>query len=81
MVAGNSAGGGLAAGVTLLARDQGGPPIAAQVLICPMLDHRNDSVSAHQHSGAPGVWTREMNAFGWHALLGDPVADEVPPCG
>ncbi len=41
IVAGASAGGGLAAGVTLLARDLGAPAIAAQLLICPMLDHRN----------------------------------------
>ncbi|MFF0862085.1 alpha/beta hydrolase [Nonomuraea sp. NPDC003560] len=70
VVAGVSAGGGLAAGLTLMARDRGGPPIAAQVLICPMLDHRNDTTSSRQYSGAPGVWTREMNAFGWRSLIG-----------
>lgn len=78
VVAGASAGGGLAAGVALLARDQGGPSIAAQVLICPMLDHRNDTVSSHQYSGDPGVWTREMNAFGWRSVLGGLSGDEVP---
>lgn len=77
VVAGISAGGGLAAGVALLARDRHGPEIAAQVLICPMLDHRNDSTSSRQHSGEPGVWTREMNEFGWRAVLGD--ATEVSP--
>ncbi|GAA3433246.1 alpha/beta hydrolase [Kutzneria kofuensis] len=71
IVAGISAGGGLAAGVTLMARDRGGPAIAAQVLVCPMLDHRNDSTSSRQYSGDPGVWTREMNAFGWRSVLGD----------
>ncbi|MFS8198418.1 alpha/beta hydrolase [Streptomyces sp. CWNU-52B] len=70
VVAGVSAGGGLAAGVALLARDLGAPSIAAQVLICPMLDHRNTSVSSRQYSGGPGVWTREMNEFGWRAVLG-----------
>ncbi|MGW4104129.1 alpha/beta hydrolase [Streptomyces sp. NPDC004976] len=78
IVAGPSAGGGLAAGLTLLARDRGAPAIAAQILICPMLDHRNDSVSSHQYSDGPGVWTREMNAFGWSAVLGDLTGDEVP---
>ncbi|GHH45118.1 alpha/beta hydrolase [Lentzea cavernae] len=77
VVAGISAGGGLAAGVALMARDRGGPEIAAQVLICPMLDHRNDSTSSRQHSGEPGVWTREMNEFGWRSVLGD--AEEVSP--
>ncbi|WP_199443801.1 alpha/beta hydrolase [Umezawaea beigongshangensis] len=78
VVAGASAGGGLAAGLTLLARDLGTPAIAGQVLICPMLDHRNTSTSSRQYSGVPGVWTSEMNAFGWQAVLGDRGDDEVP---
>jgi acetyl esterase/lipase len=71
VVAGASAGGGLAAATVLMARDLNGPRIAAQVLVCPMLDHRNDTVSSRQYSGDPGVWTREKNAFGWRAVLGD----------
>lgn len=78
IVAGASAGGGLAAGVTLLARDLGTPAIAAQVLIGPMLDHRDTTTSSHQYSKTPGVWTREMNGFGWRCLLGDLADDEVP---
>ncbi|WP_328677443.1 alpha/beta hydrolase [Streptomyces sp. NBC_01261] len=78
VVAGASAGGGLAAGVTLLARDLGTPAIAAQVLICPMLDHRNTTTSSRQYSGVPGVWTGEMNEFGWRAVLGDLTDGEVP---
>ncbi|TMR88749.1 alpha/beta hydrolase [Nonomuraea basaltis] len=78
VVAGASAGGGLAAGVTLLARDLGTPAIAAQILTCPMLDHRNTSTSSRQYSDGPGVWTREMNQFGWRAVLGDLTDDEVP---
>ena len=78
IVAGASAGGGLAAGLTLLARDVGAPAIAAQVLICPMLDHRNTTTSSRQYSGVPGVWTGEMNEFGWRAVLGDLADDEVP---
>ncbi|MCX4597715.1 alpha/beta hydrolase [Streptomyces sp. NBC_01549] len=77
IVAGASAGGGLAAGLTQLARDLGAPAIAAQVLICPMLDHRNTTTSSRQYSGVPGVWTGEMNEFGWRAVLGDLTDDEV----
>ncbi|MDQ1064975.1 acetyl esterase/lipase [Streptomyces canus] len=77
VVAGASAGGGLAAGVTLLARDLGTPAIAAQMLICPMLDHRNTSTSSRQYSDGPGIWTREMNKFGWRAVLGDLSDEEV----
>ena len=48
VIAGGSAGGGLAAAVTLMARDQGGPALAGQMLMCPMLDDRNDTPSARQ---------------------------------
>jgi len=77
VVAGASAGGGLAAGVALRARDEGGPAVAAQVLIGPMLDHRNDSVSSRQFEGEPGVWTRESNEFGWRSVRGDKT--EISP--
>ncbi|GAA5169678.1 alpha/beta hydrolase [Amycolatopsis dongchuanensis] len=70
VVAGASAGGGLAAATALLARDRGGPALLGQLLLCPMLDDRNDTYSAHQMTGL-GVWDREANAFGWTALLGD----------
>lgn len=38
------------------------------MLLYPMLDDRNDSVSAHQMRGA-GVWDRVSNDTGWGALL------------
>lgn len=79
VVAGASAGGGLVAGMTLMARDLGRPSIAAQILICPMLDHRNDTVSSHQYAGTPGVWTREKNAFGWQSVLDGTNEAEVSP--
>lgn len=69
IVAGASAGGGLAAGTALLARDRGGPAIAGQVLIYPMLDDRDDTVSTVQLAGSE-VWGRHANATGWGALLG-----------
>ncbi|MFB6392769.1 alpha/beta hydrolase [Polymorphospora lycopeni] len=78
IVAGASAGGGLAAGVTLMARDRGAPAIAAQVLIGPMLDHRNTTTSSRQYSGEPGVWTREMNEFAWRSVLGHLAGATVP---
>jgi len=79
VVAGISAGGGLAAGVTLMARDLGGPAIAAQLLACPMLDHRNNSISSLQYAGRPGIWTHETNRFAWNAVLGETPADQVSP--
>ena len=70
IIAGTSAGGGLAAGVSLMARDRGGPALAGQVLICPMLDDRNETVSSYQIDGF-GLWDRTSNDTGWDALLGD----------
>ncbi|HEP8841271.1 TPA: alpha/beta hydrolase fold domain-containing protein [Pseudomonas aeruginosa] len=71
IVTGASAGGGLAAATCLLARDRDdGPHIAAQLLMYPMLDDRNDTVSAFQMEGL-GVWDRISNNAGWTALLGE----------
>ncbi|MFD7705936.1 alpha/beta hydrolase [Streptomyces sp. NPDC059786] len=69
VVVGASAGGGLAAGLALLARDRGGPRTAGQMLLSPMLDDRNDSPSSRQLAGL-GMWDRASNAVAWHALLG-----------
>jgi acetyl esterase len=41
-VAGDSAGGNLAAAVCVMARDRGGPPIRLQVLVYPATDHYGD---------------------------------------
>ncbi|MET9774365.1 alpha/beta hydrolase [Streptomyces sp. NPDC006367] len=79
VVVGASAGGGLAAGLTLLARDRGGPAPAAQVLLSPMLDDRNDTFSGRQTEGR-GLWDRASNATGWNALLdGAAGTPEVSP--
>jgi acetyl esterase/lipase len=69
LVAGGSAGGGLAAAVALMARDKGGPELVGQMLSCPMLDDRNDTPSSKQMAGL-GVWDRNANDTGWTALLG-----------
>lgn len=70
IIGGVSAGGGLAAAVALLARDRGGPALLGQLLVCPMLDDRNETPSARQMAGL-GVWDRAANEVGWTALLGD----------
>lgn len=70
VIAGASAGGGLSAALALLARDRKGPRVIGQVLMCPMLDDRNDTPSAHQMAGV-GVWDRTANETGWTALLGE----------
>ncbi len=75
---GESAGGGLAAGLALLARDRGGPKLAFQHLIFPMLDDRICTTNdPHPHTGEY-VWTAKSNTFAWAAYLGQaPGGDGV----
>lgn len=70
MIVGASAGGGLAAGTALLARDRRGPRLVGQVLIYPMLDDRDQTLSTTQIDGV-GVWDRASNVVGWSSLLGE----------
>jgi acetyl esterase/lipase len=70
VLVGQSAGGGLAAGTALLARDRKGPRLLAQILISPMLDDTDSTVSTKQIDGV-GVADRAMTRFGWDAYLGD----------
>jgi acetyl esterase/lipase len=67
---GSSAGGCLAVGVALLARDRGGPAIAHQLLVSPMLDDRSSPPSTVTNTGF-GAWSREANIQTWQAWLGD----------
>jgi acetyl esterase/lipase len=77
LIEGGSAGGGLSAGVALLARDRQGPALAGQVLICPMLDDRDQSLSASQYPDW-GPWDRGSNRTGWGAYLsGRAGSDDV----
>ena len=76
---GPSAGGNLAVATALHARDTGGPPVAALVLVSPMLDDRPTSPSARLNTGF-GAWSREADDQAWQAYLGDLAGgEEVPP--
>jgi len=79
IVAGESAGGGLAAALAIMARDLGGPAIAGQLLTYPMLDHRTGGDACPYKNPTTGefIWTRASNRFGWRALQGDYTADDA----
>jgi triacylglycerol lipase len=72
VVLGESAGGGLAAALALLARDRGGPRLAGQFLIYPMIDHRTGGDEDVRRNPTVGefIWTRESNRFGWASMRG-----------
>ena len=75
-VAGDSAGGGLAAGLVQRALDEG-HPVRALGLVYPMLDHRTTD-----KSGAVGqfIWTAGPNRGAWSMYLGDDHLDvDLPP--
>ena len=76
-IGGASAGGGLAAALALLARDRGEVPLAAQLLVYPMLDDR--SVGPQLDDPGHRLWTQESNRFGWSAYLGEADPEVAVP--
>lgn len=74
-VAGASAGGGLTAALTLMARDKGGPAICFQMPLYPMIDHRNETPSSYEITD-PAVWNRHNNLEAWKMYLGEEEKDE-----
>jgi len=75
-VMGDSGGGGLAAGVALLARERG-PALAKQILIYPMLDDRNTVPDPTMVPFAG--WSYDLAYTGWSALLGDAMGGPDVP--
>jgi acetyl esterase/lipase len=79
-VAGESGGGCLAAGLSLLARDRGEFSLSAQFLMNPMLDDRTGTTSELDpimpYAGE-FVWTKASNHFAWGAVLGQPGGSSV----
>ena len=69
MVAGHSAGGGLAAAVTLKARDTGDVDIAFQMPIYPMIDDQQPNDPARNIDTL--LWNTDTNRVGWNAYLAD----------
>jgi acetyl esterase/lipase len=74
-IGGASAGGGLAAGLALLARDRGELPVAFQLLVYPMIDDRRTTTSSRWE--VP-IWNPAANEFGWSAYLGALGGGDVP---
>jgi acetyl esterase/lipase len=70
-IGGASAGGGLAAGLGLLARDRGEIALMFQLLIYPMIDDRQITPSSQWMDP---IWPPAANAYGWRSYLGDIVA-------
>ena len=79
-VGGDSAGGGLAASLALLARDRGKYPVCFQLLIYPMLDDRTAISTTVNPNVGEFVWNNASNLFAWGAYLGQaPGSEGVSP--
>ena len=79
-VGGESAGGGLSAGLALLARDRGGPRLCLQLLGIPELDDRLETESMQTLVGTP-ITTVPNGEISWDSYLGEGVrgTDRVSP--
>ena len=69
-VAGDSAGGNLAAAVCMLARDRAGPAIKHQLLIYPVTDYNLETTS-YLTNGEGYFLTRDMMGWFWEQYLQD----------
>jgi acetyl esterase len=76
-VAGDSAGGNLAAAVALRLRDKGGPALTLQVLIYPVTNCAFDTASYHQYAAGYGL-TRDMMRYFWTNYLSRSVDANHP---
>jgi acetyl esterase len=76
-VCGDSAGGNLAAAVALRAKERGGPLLAAQVLVYPVLDFNLDTPSYLASANGYGL-TRDAMRWYWEQYLGEDGDGSLP---
>ncbi|WP_121743262.1 alpha/beta hydrolase [Natronorubrum halophilum] len=76
-VGGASAGGNLAAAVSLLARERGGPDVAYQLLGVPVTDTAIDTESYDENAEGYGLYREDMRFYWDHYLEND--LDEANP--
>jgi acetyl esterase/lipase len=77
-IGGASAGGGLAAGLALMARDRASVTPVLQLLVYPMLDDRTVARRDLDESGYR-LWNNASNALGWRSYLGaEPGSADLP---
>ncbi len=74
VVGGDSAGGALAAGAAIYARDLGGPKLLGQILIYPVTDYTQSSESLATYWDAP-VWDAKKNQSMWEKYLVDELSE------
>jgi acetyl esterase len=78
VVAGDSAGGNLAAVAALRAREAGGPPVALQVLVYPVVDCDLDRRSYREYDGDELILNRRDMVWFWDHYAPDPASRVSP---
>lgn len=76
-IAGDSAGGNLAAVVALMARDRSGPSISSQILMYPVIDHRFDTESHRSQGTTNGLTSAEVQYYWREYLPNDETAESA----
>ncbi len=76
-IAGDSAGGNLAAALALAYRDRGGPRLALQVLIYPVTNFELNTASYHEYASGYGL-TRDSMWYFWRNYLSAPTDGASP---
>jgi acetyl esterase len=78
VVAGDSAGGNLAAVTALRARDEHGPELALQILVYPVADHDFTTASYEQYADAGLILNRQEMVWFWDHYVPDPAERSHP---
>jgi acetyl esterase len=78
-VGGHSAGGGIAAGLALRARDEQGPRICFQLLNQPGLDDRQETWSSRTFTDTPWMTSKKVSQAWGHYLGGKPATPYAAP--
>lgn len=76
VLVGESAGGGLAAALAIMARDRAEIHVSGQVLTYPMLSHTTTEPAFDRH--LLRLWGPKDNAFAWRSYLRGIAEDHVP---
>lgn len=77
-VTGDSAGGGLATSLAMLARDRAEFSIAFEALVAPMIDDRDGVGERTNPYTGEFIWTTQASHYAWSALLGTSDRDKLP---
>ncbi|HMS19866.1 alpha/beta hydrolase [uncultured Sphingorhabdus sp.] len=77
-VAGDSAGGNLAAAVSLMARDRGGPVLRHQLLIYPVTDQDYSFASYEENGGGEYFLGTDSMRWFWGHYLGEQATADAP---